>query len=388
MTHKRSSLQLVAVLVVSVLVAGVAGAQEPDRLFLKGEQESIQGFVRKEAPQKLVWQKVDSQGNRLATREYDWEKVKRVKYGQIPDAFSEAKKLYQQGKNLAKAVQLLDSLMTSGDTRSIFVQKAAYLKAEILARKKDFKKAFQALDEATKRFPRYRKYPGAMKRKMNMAMKMGDKQLALETAQELEKSGSEKAEALAAFLKGKMAMQEGNYDEALDHFEDAENASDVAVRNKAMLGMGNVYMEKGDLDRARDRYESILRGSREGLTAMALAGAHNGLGRILFKTEYKRNTDSKQAQKKNLKLLKQAVLHFLRGVIQYTPESGGSTRETQRSLFWTAKTFAEMSLNAQKAEKKTKYQNEAQKIVNTLLRDYPNTGYRSRARKLKRKLQP
>ncbi len=374
------------------LLAGPAATQETDRLFLKGESSAKIGHARKETPQKLVWQRVDSNGNPIGTKEYEWDEVDRIKYGNIPDALSRARKLYRQGKNLDKAIELLNEFTKGSVDRSLFLQKAVYLKAKVLYRKArskaDYQQTLQAFDEATKRFPRYREYPDLMRRKISLAMEIGKPDLAREAAEELAKTGGEKEEALASYLKGSVAMEEGNCKEAIDHFEDATDSPDPAIENKARLGIGNCYMKTGDLNRARDQYESILSGSGKGLTESALAGAHNGLGRILFQNEYRKNAESEGARKKNVKTLKKAILHFLRGVIQYSTEAGGDTTETERSLYWTAKSFAELSLNSGKAEDKSRYQKEARRIVNTLLQDYPNTRFKQDARKLKRKLQP
>ncbi len=374
------------------IFAGIAGAEAKDQLYLKGESSPKNGIVRKETPNKLIWQRVDSQGNPLDTKEYDWSKVNRIKYGNVPDPYSRAQKLYRERKNLSQAVKLLDQMMKKGKARSLFIQKAAYLKGKILyhhaSSREQYEQAFKALDEATKRFPRYRDWTDAMKQAISIAMDLGQKQKALEKVNEMVKRGGDRAESQAAYLRGKIAADQGDCEEAMDQFKDATDSEDPAIENKARLGLGNCHMENGDLTRARTQYESILSGSQKGLTKSARAGAHNGLGRILFQTEYKKNAESEEAKKKNVKILKEALLHFLRGVIQYTPESGGDSTETQRSLYWAAKSFAELSLNETKAEKKSKYQKEARKIVNTLLQNYPNTQFREKAQKLKRKIQP
>src|SRR5262245_63582755 len=85
-------------------------------------------------------------------------------------------------------------------------------------------------------------------------------------------------------------------------------AADDATKAAAELGIARCLVGQQKAGEAEAKYRGII--GRDGLPASVLAGAFNGLGELTYKAGYaKRDAD----------MINNALFHFLRGSVIYTP---------------------------------------------------------------------
>jgi len=97
-----------------------------------------------------------------------------------------------------------------------------------------------------------------------------------------------------------------------------------------------------------------------------LAGAWNGLGDLALKDGI---------AKKDADGLKYALFAYLRGVVLYVPERGGTTDEYERALAGAYRAFRACGELESDAAKKKLFLNRAQLRLEQLKADYPRSRY-------------
>src|SRR5262245_44356042 len=143
-------------------------------------------------------------------------------------------------------------------------------------------------------------------------------------------------------LRGKVMEATGNFSGASSAYSQMlSGAADDATKAAAELGIARCLMGQQKAGEAEAKYRAIV--GRDGLPSSVLAGAFNGLGEIAYKAGF---------QKRDADMLTNALYHYLRGSVLYTPSSGESTAEYERAIRGAADCFKALSEVETNAEKK------------------------------------
>src|SRR4029453_8592289 len=137
--------------------------------------------------------------------------------------------------------------------------------------------------------------------------------------------------------------------------------ADPALVLAAKVALARCAQRAGRTNDAQTQYREIVK-----LEAPndVLAGAWNGLGEIaLAEGSSKRSQDD----------LRYALFAFLRGVVQYVPERGGSTEEYERALAGASKAFKALGEVYTDANKKKQFQARSAQCSEQLQSEFPRS---------------
>ncbi len=332
-------------------------------------------------------------GRKTGTSKVAWNKVRKIDYANEPYEFSTAKREWEN-YNAQKAIDLLNQLINKDDLdRDLFRQKATYLRAKIkyetASSEAEYADAISAYEEFMNKYPRRRGYRTAAQNRIQALTTIGRSQQALDLIKKLNEQrglGSKFNEWLK-FQKARIFEKKGEIKKARKHYGRSTGSGDRVIAIRSRLGVGNCQIKLGNFKQAENVFDKVIQTADSSLDNIVLAGAHNGKGRVIFETKYQENPDDEEQKKENIRILKNALLHFYRGVILYKPEPGSNSIETERAMFWTARTYEELAKNVMEEKKATEYRREALRIANTLINSYPKSEFRKKAENLKARIR-
>jgi len=168
------------------------------------------------------------------------------------------------------------------------------------------------------------------------------------------------------FLRGRLLEEQKKFPEAERTFQTAVTGAggDTDLQLAARLAIARCAQRAERVKEAEDKYREIVK-----LDAPndVLAGAWNGLGELALA----RGTKARDAEE-----LRYALFAFLRGVVLYVPERGGTTDEYERALAGSAKAFKAVGELENDATKKKQFLTRAQQRQQQLETDFPRSRYK------------
>src|SRR5262245_62173348 len=167
------------------------------------------------------------------------------------------------------------------------------------------------------------------------------------------------------FLRGRLLEEQKKYPDAERTFQGVVNAGggDTDVQLAAKLAIARCAQKAERVKDAEDKYREIVKADAPN---EVLAGAWNGLGELALA----RGTKSRDPEE-----LRYALFAFLRGVVQYVPERGGTTDEYEHALAGSAKAFKALGELESDAAKKKQFLSRAQQRLDQLRQDYPRSRF-------------
>jgi tetratricopeptide (TPR) repeat protein len=287
--------------------------------------------------------------------------------------FQAAKDSLAQGKP-DDALKKFEDLKAEAKLRPILKQNVLYFIPLLQQRKGDYDAAIAGFKELTTAFPKSR-----------YLMDVGEHIVACYAAKKDVASGTKALEELSAaatqagvengfgsainVLKGRILEQQGKFPEAAAAYGVAEKASGVSplVVFQARLGEARCAVSLNKRAEAEAGFRKLV---GEDAPNTILSGAWNGLGDLLKEEARKANNNKGDAEK-----VFDALLAYMRGVVQYAPLPGDSTEEYERSLRGTSDCFKLISDVETKADVKKLYRERSAERLEVLKRDYPNSAF-------------
>ena len=174
--------------------------------------------------------------------------------------------------------------------------------------------------------------------------------------------------AKAELAVGLNALKAGKYGDARDRFEKLRSDSDPLVQASAQIGLIRCLAAEKKTDDLRKQCDLVVRGTND--TPALLAAAYTALGDVAF---------AQAGEKKDPKLCKDALLHYLRTVVRYFPAAGEPAEDYEKALFQAGVCFAQLREGMQKPESKKEYADRAAALFEELIRDFKGSPWASKA---------
>jgi tetratricopeptide (TPR) repeat protein len=362
-TMKTWLVALAALFVGAVLFAPPVAAQKKDKdaVQLKGGAKAEVGKITAED-----FAGVSLEIKAGQTKVIPWADVASIDYSN-PGEFNEAIEALNSGR-LDEAFTKFEALKTgAGKTRPVLQQHALFNTALILQRQGKLDAAAAAYKELFAAFPRGRYLRMAGENWINTLLTKGDINAAEGAVAtiNLAAQGATGIEGELAMLKARVYESKKSWPDARSSYEAAEKAAPAGseVAQEARLGRARCLVGEGK----RGDAETILNDiKKSGTSNTVLAGAWNTLGELA--TEDGRS-------KRNTEMLIDALFMHLRGVVQYQPLPGASTREYERALAGASlvcKYISELETNG---ERKRTYKQRSDEHLARLKKEYPNSPF-------------
>ncbi|MCE9595234.1 MAG: tetratricopeptide repeat protein [Planctomycetes bacterium] len=300
------------------------------------------------------------------TKVIPWADVGSIDYSNA-GALDEALEALNSGR-LDEALASFEKVKTeAGKTRPVLQQHALYNTALILQRQGKFDAAAAAYKELFAAFPRGRYLRMAGENWISTLLAKGDNNAAEAAVAtiNLAAQGATGIEGDLAMLKARVSESKKSWADARTSYEAAEKAAPAGsdVAQEAKLGRARALVGEGKRADAETLLNDI---KKTGTSNTVLAGAWNTLAELL--TEDGRS-------KRNTEILVDALLMHLRGVVQYLPLPGASTREYERALAGASlvcKYISELETNG---DRKRIYKQRSDEHLARLKKEFPNSSF-------------
>lgn len=221
-------------------------------------------------------------------------------------------------------------------------------------------KAIAALEQVLKDFPRSRYLLPIGANLLSLYRAKGD---AGGAAKALEPTLRGASGAPFDFLRGRVLEEQKKYPDAERAFQGVITAAggDTDLLMTARLALARCAQNAGRSKEAQDKYREIVAADAPN---DVLAGAWNGLGDLaLAEGTSKRSQDE----------LRYALFAYLRGVVLYVPERGGTTEEHERALAGSVRSFRAVGELDNDATRKKQFLGRAQQRREQLATDFPRS---------------
>jgi len=223
-------------------------------------------------------------------------------------------------------------------------------------------KAIATLEQVLKDFPKSRYLLSIGANLLSLYTSKGDPTGAVKALDPTLKSASGPQ---FDFLKARLLEEQKKYPDAERSYQSVSTAAagDPDLVAAAKLGLARCAQRAGNVKEAQDKYKAI--------TVMdapndVLSGAWNGLGELALEKGTKERAPEE---------LRYALFAFLRGVVLYVPERGGTTDEYERALAGSAKAFKAVGELENDATKKKQFLARAQQRSEQLKQEFPRSRY-------------
>lgn len=296
-----------------------------------------------------------------------WSDVKSIDYAGGVDV--RKAKSFLDGGQFNEAIAVLEDLRKKAELRPLLKAHVLNLLGAALLRGGDADKAIEVFGELFKTFPKTQFLTqGAGENLVGAYLAKGkpeDAGAALEQlSNEMKKQGLPQ-EPLNP-LRGRVLEAQNNFSAASGAYNQMLTAAtDDATKAAAELGIARCLVGQKKVGEAEAKYRAIV--GRDGLPASVLAGAFNGLGQIAYDAG---------REKRDADLLTNALFHYLRGSVLYTPASGESTAEYERAIRGSADCFKALSEVEQNPERKKMNSQRAAERMSYLATKFPGSPYR------------
>jgi outer membrane protein assembly factor BamD (BamD/ComL family) len=364
MSSVLKSVIAAAVLACGVFAAGAALAQEEGAdTIRKKDGTNVQGQIEAEDV-KGVSVKV-AKGASITV---GWNLIKSIDYAGGAD-YRKAKQFLDSGQ-INEAIAVLEDLRKKADFRPLLKAHVLNLDGAAHLRGGDADKAIELFNELFKTFPKTQFLTQGAGENLIAAYlakgKAADADAALEQLSNAMKQQGLPQEPLNP-LRGRVLEATGNFSGAAAAYNQMLSGAgaDDGTKAAAELGIARCLVGQNKSGEAEAKYRSIV--GREGLPASVLAGAFNGLGKITYDAGF---------AKKDADLLTNALFHYLRGSVLYTPASGESTTEYERAIRGSADCFKALSEIETNADRKKANAQRAAERLSYLATKFPGSPYR------------
>jgi tetratricopeptide (TPR) repeat protein len=296
-----------------------------------------------------------------------WPQIKSVDYAGGVD-FRKGKSALDGGQ-INEAVTILEDLRKKADLRPLIKAHVLNLLGAAYLRGGEPDKAIEIFNELFKAFPKTQFLTqGGGENLINAYLakaKPAEADAALQQLSDEMKKQGQPQEPLNP-LRGKVLEANNNFSGAAAAYNQmlAAAGADEGMKGAAELGIARCLVGQKKTGEAEAKYRAII--SRDGLPSSVLAGAFNGLGDLTYQAGYAaRNAD----------MLTNALYHYLRGSVLYTPASGESTSEYERAIRGSADCFKALSDLEQNADRKKANAQRAAERMSYLANKFPGSSY-------------
>lgn len=292
-----------------------------------------------------------------------WKDVDSIRYGNAAK-YQEAVDAFGTG-GPAQALPLLEPLAADDKLRPVLRHGVLYHLGLAQKRLGDDDKSIATFEALLKDFPKSRHLITVGANVLDLYVAKGDPAGASKTLDAALRAAGSGAGQQAGFdfLRGRVLEEQKKYPDAERVFQGVVTAagSDQDLALAAKLALARCAQHANRTNEAQTKFREIV-----ALAAPneVMAGAWNGLGEMAL-------VDG--TSKRSLEELRYALFAFLRGVVYYVPERGGSTEEYERSLAGSARAFRAIGeLDTDPARKKL-FLGRAQQRREQLAAEYPRS---------------
>lgn len=344
-----------ASLTLAVALCSLTGAQQDKVVFKDGKEKTV-----KIQSEDYDGPKLSVEGG--STTE-PWKNIDSIKYNNSAK-YQEALDAFTSG-GPGQALPKLEELLADDKLRPVLRHGALYTLGLAQKRVGQDDKAIASFETLLKEFPKSRYLISVGTNVLALYVAKGDPAGATKALDATLKGAGGAAGPGLEFLKARILEEQKKYPDAERAFQTVASASandpDLALAAKLALGRCAQFANRAN--EAQTKYREIV--AADGPNEV-LAGAWNGLGDLaLADGTAKRDADG----------LRYALFAYLRGVVLYVPERGGTTDEYERSLAGASKAFRACGELESDAAKKKLFLNRAQLRLDQLKADYPRSRY-------------
>lgn len=290
-----------------------------------------------------------------------WKDVDSIRYGNAAK-YHEALDSFAS-ESPSQTLPLLEALAADDKLRPVLRHGVLYHLGLTYRRLGTDDKAITSLEQVLKDFPKTRYLLPIGANLLSLYASKGD---AGGAAKALEPTLKNATGAPFDFLRGRLLEEQKKYPEAEREFQKVATGagSDADLALTAKLALARCAQRAGRTKEAQDKYRDIV---AKDAPNEVLSGAWNGLGELaLAEGTSKRATEE----------LRYALFAFLRGVVLYVPERGGTTEEYERALSGAAKAFRAMGELESDATRKKQFLARAQQRQQQLEAEFPRSRYK------------
>jgi tetratricopeptide (TPR) repeat protein len=287
-----------------------------------------------------------------------WKDVDSIRYGNAAKYNEALDEFTSEGAGQALAD--LEALAADDKLRAVLRHGVLYHLG--LAHKSlgNDQKAIETLELVLKEFPKTRYLLPIGANLLSLYTAKGDSAGA---ARALEPTLRGASGAQFDFLRARLLEEQKKYPEAEREYQKVVSGAgvDADLSLSAKLALARCAQRAGRTKEAQDKFREIV-----ALDAPneVLAGAWNGIGDLALA-----EGTSKRAQDE----LRVALFAYLRGVVLYVPERGGTTDELERALAGSAKAFKAVGELENDATKKKQFLARAQQRWEELAEKFPRS---------------
>ena len=290
-----------------------------------------------------------------------WKDVDSIRYGnaakyhEAVDSFASA--------SPSQTLPLLEALLADDKLRAVLKHGALFHLGLTYKRLGEDDKAIEKFEQILREFPKSRYLVQIGGNLLSLYAVKGDAGGAAKALDATLKSASG---AQFDFLKGRLLEEQKKFADAERAFQSVATAAgaDADLQLAAKLALARCAQRAERVKDAEDKYREIVK-----LDAPndVLAGAWNGLGDLALA----RGTKDRLADE-----LRYSLFAYLRGVVLYVPERGGTTDEYERALAGSAKAFKAVGELENDATKKKQFLTRSQQCLAQLAEQYPRSRFR------------
>ncbi len=270
----------------------------------------------------------------------------------------------------ADALPLLDELKADSKLRDPLRQNALYFTAVALQRQGQNDEALAAYKELVAAYPKSRYLMEAGEAMSSMLAAKKDYAGAVKLLNDIDLAAAEPSfSASAGVLKGQVFEEQKDWAKAGAAYEVASKAPSVppGVQLQAELGAARTLAAQNKKSEAEAALTKLK--AKDGPNPI-MAGIWNGLADLTLERGRAANGGKGDADQ-----LLDALYMYLRGVVQYAPLPGQSTREYERALSGSARVFKMLGDVETVADRKRLYQQRADQRLDQLKREFPNSPF-------------
>lgn len=326
------------------------------------QQDKIVAKDGKERTVKI--QSEDYDGLKLSveggTTTMPWKDVDSIRYGNAAK-YQEAVDSFNSASP-SQTLPLFEALAADDKLRPVLRHGVLFHLGLTYRRLGNDDKAVATLEQVLKDFPKSRYLLQIGANLLSLYTAKGDAGGAMKALDPTLKGASG---AQFDFLRGRLLEEQKKFPDAERTFQSVVGAAggDTDLQLAAKLAIARCAQRAERVKDAEDKYREIVK-----LDAPndVMAGAWNGLGELALA----RGTKARDAEE-----LRYALFAFLRGVVLYVPERGGTTDEHERALAGSADAFKAVGELENDATKKKQFLARAQQRRDQLATDFPRSRY-------------
>jgi len=343
----------------------IALAQDTVKL-RSGETET--GRVDAENFDVLVFKAKKAKEKEERVMRLSWDNVVEVTYGGNVE-YQQAIQQVASG-NFGVAIPKLQALSEGAHLRKELKPLVMFQLGSAMQRAGKFAEAAAVQRELAKQFPKSHYLLGAAQSIVDCHIALNDAAGGTAAIDELVNaaaSGGVDPNYLAAFdyFRGRLLEEQKNVAGAKTKYQAvaAGRTGSASMTAMARMRIARCEQAEGQVEQAKTAYRALV---DLDVGNEVLAGAWNGLADISL---------AEAAKAPNPEKLTNALLMYLRGVVEYGPAPGESTGEHERALFGASQIFKQLSdIETDEAKKKLHSERSKQRLAQ-LKKEFPNSVY-------------